>query len=497
MRKIITEHELATRSAGLREKLVQLERQQTDEGWFDDAVGGVKKFLGYGDKAPAEVKTAEPAVLLQPGSAEANAAGEIIKSRTVSRWAVPPGKTVIGKEDGVIYWADNSGRGNADNVSGRPMSMDMYNKGYNFVDKPLKDAIAGLGLEVVPYVRPAGLGFFARNRLAPDGSASITGAVPAVDLGNTGADMANAEKDANGAVKLPPADTNQVNTLDANGNVKLNEYASNKSVSYSNEQTLVRIVANLNEYIMLSEGTAAGIVPDGSILKANQLVWSPDSDNGKRFGGKDLEKLGDGRWCADGYCIFHKDYRAILDKIWFDKNSSPTTPTKAKTPAFEPGIDAKNTGSWDSKQIDYKGTVQAQAIQHANNIANVNSIVVGKTLDIPGVGTYKIAPGDTLDAIAAGRYKKPDNLQKSDSGIWNKGPDESDAEKQRNIRKNFNARDQSTRDQEERIHRMSQDREYRNGPDQHDAENNRLGMNETVGFQADEVTRIVSLIHYK
>jgi hypothetical protein len=161
---------------------------------------------------------------------------------------------------------------------------------------------------------------------------------------------------------------------------------------------------NLKEYIKLVEDTASGIVPSESILKANQITWAPDSNNGKRFGGKDLEKLGDGRWCADGYCIFHKDYRAILDKIWFDKNSSPTTPAKAKTSAFEPGIDAKNTGSWDSKQIDYKGTVQAQAIQHANNIANVNSIVVGKTLDIPGVGTYKIAPGDTLDAIAAGRY---------------------------------------------------------------------------------------------
>jgi len=237
---------------------------------------------------------------------------------------------------------------------------------------------------------------------------------------------------------------------------------------------------SLRDYINLIEGTAAGIVPDGSILKANQLVWSPDSDNGKRFSGKDLEKLGDGRWCADGYCIFHKDYRAILDKIWFDKNSSPTTPAKAKTSAFEPGIDAKNTGSWDSKQIDYKGTVQAQAIQHANNIANVNSIVVGKTLDIPGVGTYKIAPGDTLDAIAAGRYKKPDNLQKSDSGIWNKGPDESDAEKQRNIRKNFNARDQSTRDQEERLHQIRRDDNWQNGPNQHEPESKRLGINEAT-----------------
>lgn len=484
MKKIITEHELATRSAGLREKMVQLERQQTDEGWFDDAVGGVKKFLGYGDEAPAPPKPASrtyylgrapanddgnpptitvnngpakanPAALLQPGSTEANAAGEIIKSRTASRWAVPPGQTIIGKEDGVIYWADNNRRGDADSVSGRPMSMDMYNKGYNFVDKPLKDAIAGLGLEVVPYVRPAGLGFFARNRLAPDGSASIAGAVPAVDLGPRGKLDTNTEMNPDGSVKMSDLDKVDPNAeRDANGGIKLNEHTLNNSVSYSNEQTLVRIVENLNEYIKLVEG-AASIVPAESILKANQIVWSPDSNNGKRFGGKDLEKNADGRWCADGYCIFQRDYIAILDKTWFDKNSTPATSAKTKTPAFEPGIDAKNTGSWDGKQLDYKGTVQAQAIQHANNIANVNSIVVGKTLDIPGVGTYKIAPGDTLDAIAAGRYKKPDNLQKSDSGIWNKGPDQSNAETKR------------------------------------------LGMNEAVGFQPDEFTCIVSLIHYK
>lgn len=244
------------------------------------------------------------------------------------------------------------------------------------------------------------------------------------------------------------------------------------------------------------EGSAS-IVPAESILKANQIVWSPESDNGKRFGGKDLEKNADGRWCAAGYCIFQRDYIAILDKTWFDKNSTPATSAKTKTSAVEPGIDAKNTGSWDDKQLDYKGTVQAQAIQHANTIANVNSIVVGKTLNIPGVGTYKIAPGDTLDAIAAGRYKKPDNLQKSDSGIWNKGPDESDAEKARNKRNNFNARDQSTRDQEERIKQLARDDTWQNGPNQHEPEKQRLGMNEAVGFQADEFTRIVSLIHYK
>ena len=123
------------------------------------------------------------------------AAAEVIKSRTVSHWQVPPGQTIIGKEDGVIYWADRTRQGEADSTSGRPMSMDMYNKGYNFADKPLKDAIAALGLQVVPYKKPAG-GY------APNGSASITGAVPAVDVSVTPADLNNAPRNADGSVKL-------------------------------------------------------------------------------------------------------------------------------------------------------------------------------------------------------------------------------------------------------------------------------------------------------
>jgi LysM domain len=418
MKKVITEHELATRSASLREMMAQLERKRTNEELAGPTDTFIKDQNGEWIENPA-------------------------KAQTPAGWTPTPDQA---------KWLGSA----------------------NQQDPYILRRMPGIKPPISHFKDPQDqvlakrLGFPEAPTSAPD--RSIT---PAPEVVSSTPVTPQSSISSN---SLPPL---------------------NESVSYSNEETLVRIVENLNEYIMLSEGTAAGIVPDGSILKANQLVWSPDSDNGKRFGGKDLEKLGDGRWCADGYCIFHKDYRAILDKIWFDKNSSPTTPAKAKTSAFEPGIDAKNTGSWDSKQIDYKGTVQAQAIQHANNIANVNSIVVGKTLDIPGVGTYKIAPGDTLDAIAAGRYKKPDNLQKSDSGIWNKGPNESDAEKQRNIRKNFNARDQSTRDQEERIKQVARDDTWQNGPNQHEPENQRLGMNEAVGFQADEVTRIVSLIHYK
>jgi len=86
-----------------------------------------------------------------PDNGAREAAVQLIKSRTVSKWQVPQGKTVIGKEDGKIMWGDGNGRGGGeDTVTGRTMSMDMYNKGTNFVDAALKSAIETLGLKVIP-----------------------------------------------------------------------------------------------------------------------------------------------------------------------------------------------------------------------------------------------------------------------------------------------------------------------------------------------------------
>ena len=83
---------------------------------------------------------------------EARAAAiQLVKSRIMSKWKVPSGMTVIGKEDGTIMWGDTNGHGGSgDSVTGRTMSMDMYNKGNNFVDAPLKNALAVLGLTVGP-----------------------------------------------------------------------------------------------------------------------------------------------------------------------------------------------------------------------------------------------------------------------------------------------------------------------------------------------------------
>jgi hypothetical protein len=80
-----------------------------------------------------------------------SAAIKLVKSRIFSKYQVPTGVTGITKEEGKIVWGDGNSRGGGEaTVTGRGMSMDMYNKGNNFVDAPLKDALTLLGIKVVP-----------------------------------------------------------------------------------------------------------------------------------------------------------------------------------------------------------------------------------------------------------------------------------------------------------------------------------------------------------
>jgi len=70
MKTKITESELAQRSAGLREKIAQLESQQTDEGFFDAIKSGWNKLTGGGQPAAAPA----PAAAATPGTPAAGVA---------------------------------------------------------------------------------------------------------------------------------------------------------------------------------------------------------------------------------------------------------------------------------------------------------------------------------------------------------------------------------------------------------------------------------------
>jgi hypothetical protein len=178
----------------------------------------------------------------------------LIRSRVVSRYEVPPGKTVIGKEDGVFYYGDSNNRdaGSTDTSTGRAISMAMYKQGTNFVDQPLKDAIAKWPqIKIVQYVKPAGLGFWKGMQAAPTGSASIKGWIAdgngtAIDLGVTDADRATAPRNPDGSVKLsdPGAKVDATTPLNPDGSVKLNTFSKDvkESVGFQPDE-LNRIVS--------------------------------------------------------------------------------------------------------------------------------------------------------------------------------------------------------------------------------------------------------------
>ena len=52
-------------------------------------------------------------------------------------------------------------------------------------------------------------------------------------------------------------------------------------------------------------------------------------------------------------------------------------------------------------KTDYRGSAAAQKLAADNNIANVNNIKVGQTIDLGGGKTHTVQAGDTLDKIAA------------------------------------------------------------------------------------------------
>jgi hypothetical protein len=79
----------------------------------------------------------------------------------------------------------------------------------------------------------------------------------------------------------------------------------------------------------------------------------------------------------------------IKDVIINEDQPAPAPPASPKKP-----------------NMNYKGSAGAQAIAQQNpGIKNVNQIQAGQVIKLPNGQQYKVAKGDTLDAIAAGKFK--------------------------------------------------------------------------------------------
>jgi len=197
MKTKITESELAQRSAGLREKIAQLESQQTDEGWFDDAVNGVKGFFGGGQKQPAAAPppAAAPAPAPNSGSSYTGPIG----NATNDPAGAPPKPAANAREQQY-------------NTALKQI-QDLYAKAK--VGYPPKDDIVRQRYGLPPALPPlaqwdgkmpqsTGADFLTRNLFGRDGSKAVASQQAANNISNT----ANAKSDAE-----TEADVKQLGTL--------------------------------------------------------------------------------------------------------------------------------------------------------------------------------------------------------------------------------------------------------------------------------------------
>ena len=298
MKKLITENELANRSASLREKMAQLENQQTDEGWFDDAIGGVKKFFGGGQQpaaAPASAQAAPVAAQATTPATPLGKPGEAPQAQAQANagaGTTPPPKAAANAREQQYNTA-------------LKQIQDLYAKAK--VGYPPKDDVVRQRYGLPPALPPiaqwdgkmpqAGQAdWLTRNVLSRDATKSVAGQQAANNISNT----ANAKSDAE-----TEADVKQLTTLVAQlkaglegkgpAPVTLSQSAPaaatpgtqaagvafNQGKAYGGygqgpaPATLAESIARLNKKIRLLEDTAqdqakAAIIKNSPVVQASQ-----------------------------------------------------------------------------------------------------------------------------------------------------------------------------------------------------------------------------------
>ena len=254
MKTKITESELASRSASLREKMAQLENQQANEGWFDDAVGGVKKFFGGGEQ-PA----AAPAPAAAPPAPAAPAPVGTAPATGPTSTAGQPGSTAAAQVgSGTTPPAANSGSARIKNYAEAMRQIkDLYAKAK--VQYPPQDDIVRQRYGLPPALpaigqwdgkmpQSTGADFLTRNLLGRDASKAVAGQQAANNISNT----ASAKSDAETA-----ADVQQLNTLVAQAKDMLaGKGPAPVSLNEHMPTNLLESIARLNKKIRLLEDPA-------------------------------------------------------------------------------------------------------------------------------------------------------------------------------------------------------------------------------------------------
>jgi hypothetical protein len=186
--KKITESQLKDKVNSLREYLKVYENQQTDEGWFDDAVGGVKKFFGGGNTAaaPAPAAAAAPA----PAPAAAGKPGETPQAQAQAAAGpagAPPAPAANAKAQQYNTALKQIQDLYAKAKVGYPPQDDIVRQRYG-----LPPALPPLAQWDGKMPQATGADFLTRNLFGRDASKAVAGQQAANNISNT----ANAKSDA-------------------------------------------------------------------------------------------------------------------------------------------------------------------------------------------------------------------------------------------------------------------------------------------------------------
>lgn len=379
MKKLITENELASRSASLREKMAQLENQQTDEGIWDTIKSGWNSLTGGGQPAAAPAAAAPAAAApasTTPATGPASTAGQpgSAAAAQVGSGTTPPPKAAANAREQQYNTA-------------LKQIQDLYAKAK--VQYPPKDDVVRQRYGLPPALPPiaqwdgkmpqAGQAdWLTRNVLSRDATKSVAGQQAANNISNT----ANAKSDAETA-----ADVTQLTTLVAQlkdmlagkgpAPVSLSQspapaaasaaapavafgqgkaYGSYGQGPAAAPATLAESIARLNKQIRLLEDPAqdqakAAIIKNSPVVQASQSP-APLDTTGKDDMIKKIQDLmakinGNNEDPPQDVAQALSDAQATLDQA---KAAAADAAKNGPPPvSLEPGMHEKEPG-WDTAQ---------------------------------------------------------------------------------------------------------------------------------------------------
>ena len=452
MKTKITESELAQRSAGLREKIAQLESQQTDEGFFDAIKSGWNKLTGGGQPAAAPA----PAAAATPGTP---AAGVAFNQGKPGEAPQAQAQAAAGPAGAPPKPAANA-REQQYNTALKQI-QDLYAKAK--VQYPPQDDIIRQRFGLPPALPPiaqwdgkmpaAGQAdWLTRNVLGRDASKAVAGQQAANNISNT----ANAKSDAE-----TEADVKELGTLVAQlkdalagkgpAPVSLSQAATpgtpaagvafNQGKAYGGygqapaaaPATLAESIARLNKKIRLME-TPMGQDP---AQKAAAAAPPPLDTTGKDNGIQKIKDLmakinGNNENPPQDVAQALSDAQAAIDQfeaaaknapppVSLDQNngvnaqgqnvtitnadgSTTNTETGITTPAStQPVNNASSSYTGAPAAANPTGPITSKQIYDLNKDvigANPNLIKPGQQLKMPDGSTYTVKSGDNLSKIA-------------------------------------------------------------------------------------------------